>query len=164
LQAWLKNPPAQDRFGGWPSAQSFEAKGFFRTEKRDGRWYLLSPEGNPFYSLGVNAVSSRQSETYVQGREAMFLNLPAEGTPLAAYYGSADHRQDTGASKGRAFAEGRWFDFYQANLARSYPDTFCAPATPATEPAAAASTAPVAQTPVNQAPACGETWAQQRWL
>ncbi|MEO4048719.1 beta-agarase [Pseudomonas sp. CAU 1711] len=133
LKAWLAERPRQDSFGGWLGGPSFEAKGFFRTEKRDGRWYLVTPEGNPFFSLGVNAVSPYQGRTYVEGRETMFAALPAEGERLAAYYGQADSRGDSGATRGRAFAQGRWFDFYQANLQRSYAE----PCVPAPTPLAA---------------------------
>lgn len=120
LKGWLAERPQQDRFGGWLNGPGFEAKGFFRTEKRDGRWFLVTPEGHPFYSLGVNAVSAWQSQTYVQGREAMFAQLPREGDPLAVYYGEHDSRSDTGASRGRAYDHGRWYDFYRANLQRTY--------------------------------------------
>ncbi|MDX5371173.1 MAG: beta-agarase [Pseudomonadaceae bacterium] len=133
LKAWLAERPQQDRFGGWLGGPTFEAKGFFRTEKRDGRWYLVTPEGHPFFSLGVNAVSPYQGRTYVEGREAMFAALPGEGERLAAYYGQADNRGVSGATRGRAFAQGRWFDFYQANLQRTYAE----PCVPAPTPLAA---------------------------
>ena len=120
LQAWLAEREQQDKFGGWLGAQRFEASGFFRTEKRDGRWFLVTPEGNPFYSLGVNTVNAEQGRTYIEGRESMFAALPADGEALAGHFGSGDDRRDTGANKGRAFAHGRWFDFYGANLERSY--------------------------------------------
>jgi len=42
----------KDKYGGW-LGKSFEATGFFRTEKRD-RWWLVTPEGNAFLSFGVN--------------------------------------------------------------------------------------------------------------
>ena len=120
LHTWLAERPAQDKFAGWTGGQPFEASGFFRTEKRDGRWYLVTPEGHPFYSLGVNAVTTQQSATYVEGREAMFAGLPQPDEALAAYFGTSDSRSDTGANQGREFASGRWFDFYKANLQRSY--------------------------------------------
>jgi len=120
LQRWLSERPQQDAFGGWLGGQRFEASGFFRTEKRDDRWFLVTPEGNPFYSLGVNTVTAQQSRTYVEGREAMFSALPQPGEALAEHFGSSDNRSDTGANKGRAFANGRWFDFYGANLERTY--------------------------------------------
>lgn len=120
LKSWLSQRPKQDQFGGLLSGPSFEAKGFFRSEKHEGRWYLVTPEGHPFYSLGVNTVAADNSQTYVEGRESMFAALPKEGEALAGYFGSADNRSDTGSAKGRAFDHGRWFDFYGANLERSY--------------------------------------------
>lgn len=41
-----------DRFGGW-TGRRFDATGFFRLEK-DERWWLVTPEGNAFLSLGIN--------------------------------------------------------------------------------------------------------------
>ena len=41
-----------DRYGAW-SGKRFEASGFFRLEK-SGRWWLVSPEGNAYLSLGLN--------------------------------------------------------------------------------------------------------------
>ena len=120
LEAWLKERSAKDKYGGLLKGPTFEAKGFFRTEKRNDRWYLVTPEGHPFYSLGVNAVTADDSQTYVQGRETMFSSLPAEGDPLATFYGKGNDHRDTGASKGRRFDQGRRFDFYGANLQRTY--------------------------------------------
>jgi len=122
LKTWLaeREHSARDKFGGSLKGPLFEASGFFRTEKRDGRWYLVTPEGHPFYSLGVNTVSGHDQQTYVEGREYMFSDLPKEDEPLAAYYGKADNSIATGASQGRAFKSGRWFDFYGANLQRTY--------------------------------------------
>lgn len=160
LQGWLAKRPKQDQFGGLLGGPEFEAKGFFRTEKRDDRWYLVTPEGHPFYSLGVNAVSTEHSATYVEGREAMFSALPKDGELLAAYYGNSNHHSDTGAAKGRNFDHGRWFDFYSANLQRTYSEQKCAEeATTPTAPVAAAvedvitEQSPVAPEPAALAPA-----------
>jgi hypothetical protein len=120
LKAWLKDRPAQDKYGGLLKGPTFEAKAFFRTEKRNDRWYLVTPEGHPFYSLGVNAVTADDSQTYVEGRETMFSSLPGEDDPLATFYGKGNDHRDTGASKGRQFDQGRTFDFYGANLQRTY--------------------------------------------
>jgi hypothetical protein len=43
----------RDQYGGWTGKQ-FEATGFFRTEHDGKRWWLVTPEGNAFLSLGVN--------------------------------------------------------------------------------------------------------------
>jgi hypothetical protein len=120
LKAWLKDRTAQDPYGGLLKGPTFEAKGFFRTEKRNDRWYLVTPEGHPFYSLGVNAVTADDSQTYIEGRESMFSHLPGDDDPLASFYGKGNDHRDTGASKGRRFDQGRTFDFYGANLHRTY--------------------------------------------
>ncbi|MEN0105446.1 MAG: beta-agarase [Pseudomonas sp.] len=126
LKGWLGKRAETDQYGGLLGGPTFDASGFFRTEKRDGRWFLVTPEGHPFYSLGVNTVSAGNSATYVEGRESMFTGLPKDGEPLAAYYGGSSSRADTGAAKGRNFDQGRWFDFYRANLQRTYPEQPCA--------------------------------------
>lgn len=40
------------------SGLSFDATGFFRVEQGPQRWWLVSPDGKPFYSVGLNHVSS----------------------------------------------------------------------------------------------------------
>ena len=128
LKAWLaeREKASLDKFGGWTQGPSFKASGFFHTEKRDGRWYLVTPEGHPFYSLGVNTVTPDNSQTYIAGREWMFGGLPTADEPLAAFYGEGDNRGGNGADKGRAYSNGRWYDFYGANLRRTY-GTTCVP-------------------------------------
>ncbi len=50
-----------DRFGGWlnhpPELGPTSPGEFFRVEKRAGRWWFLTPEGNPFVSKGVTDVN-----------------------------------------------------------------------------------------------------------
>ncbi|MBA1203351.1 beta-agarase [Pseudomonas capeferrum] len=122
LKGWLAERGKQplDAYGGLLDGPTFEAKGFFRTEKREGRWYLVTPEGHPFFSLGVNAVAADGGRTYVAGREGMFNALPTEGEPLAAFYGEGNNDDGNASSRGRNFKQGRWFDFYAANLERTY--------------------------------------------
>lgn len=129
LKAWLaeRGKQALDPYGGLLAGPAFEAQGFFRTEKRDGRWFLVTPDGHPFFSLGVNAVAADGGRTYVAGREGMFTALPGVDEPLAAFYGEGNNDDGNASSQGRAFKQGRWFDFYAANLQRSHGHS-CAPA------------------------------------
>jgi hypothetical protein len=122
LKGWLaeRNKSGIDRFGGVTGGVSFEATGFFRTQKHEGRWYLVTPEGHPFYSLGVNAVIADNERTYVEGREWMFSSLPKADEPAAAFYGQRDDRSGNGSAEGVGYNHGRWFDFYAANLQRTY--------------------------------------------
>jgi hypothetical protein len=109
-----------DRYGGRTDLATTKATGWFRSEKRDGRWWLVTPEGHAFFSLGVNAVAADQSRTYVAGREAMFEGLPKADGSYATFYGSADSRGGQGSQRDNGLNHGRWFDFYGANLARTF--------------------------------------------
>jgi hypothetical protein len=110
-------PVHGDRYGGRLDVQA-RATGWFHTQKLDGRWRLVTPDGHPFFSLGVNAVAAEGGRSYVQGREWMFADLPPATDAWAAFHGQGDSRRDTGASAGLAYDHGRWFDFYAANLYR----------------------------------------------
>jgi hypothetical protein len=48
--------PQFDRFGGDTSVQCV-ASGYFRVECLAGRWWLVTPEGHPFFSVGANVMS-----------------------------------------------------------------------------------------------------------
>ncbi|MAB99048.1 MAG: beta-agarase [Pseudomonadaceae bacterium] len=153
LKQWLGEPHTVDQFGGLLNGPELTSSGYFHTEKKAGRWYLVTPEGHAFFSLGVNTVTPDQSQTYIENREQMFAKLPEQGEPLNRYYGTADSRSDTGANKGRAFAQGRWFDFYQANLERTYATADCQKAKPAEQ---------AAQPPATT-PACPQGLDDKRW-
>ncbi len=45
-----------DAYGGW-AGRSLAATGRFRTEQVDGRWWLVTPDGHPFFSDGLNHVT-----------------------------------------------------------------------------------------------------------
>lgn len=47
--------PSFDPYGG-STAATLEGTGWFRTEEVDGRWWLVTPDGHPFWSAGVNGV------------------------------------------------------------------------------------------------------------
>ncbi|NNA55308.1 beta-galactosidase [Pseudomonas koreensis] len=153
LKTWLaeREKSSLDKFGGWSKGPAFKASGFFRTEKRDGRWYLVTPEGHPFYSLGVNTVSPEVNQTYVAGREWMFESLPKADEPLASHFGEGDNRGGNGADQGRGYNAGRWYDFYAANLQRLYG-----------EPCAAQAKTAAAAEPTSAAP-CKATVDEQKW-
>ncbi len=109
------------------SAGALKATGFFRTERVTdaagaNRWWLVTPDGRPFFSLGVNAVQLSQSETFVEGREFMFVDLPPRNGPLGKFHGWRDSFEvvgrQAGAQRERGFGRGASFDFYRANLYR----------------------------------------------
>lgn len=45
-----------DTYGGWTKLKGAKT-GYFHTQQIDGRWWLVSPEGNVFFSKGVDNVS-----------------------------------------------------------------------------------------------------------
>jgi hypothetical protein len=47
-----------DRFGGWLKVSGTKT-GYFHAEQIDGRWWLVTPEGNGFFSKGVDNVNYR---------------------------------------------------------------------------------------------------------
>ena len=116
---WLADSPKRDRFGGLLEAGSFRATGFFRTEQRDGRWWFVTPEGNGFFSIGMDVIALA-GDTYVEGREFMFRDLPAPDAELAAHWSERDDRGGLWPQPGRAFNHGNAFNFYTANLQRKF--------------------------------------------
>ena len=46
----------RDRFGGWTALHG-SPSGYFHAEQIQGVWWLVTPEGNAFYSKGVNNVN-----------------------------------------------------------------------------------------------------------
>jgi len=51
----LTPQPGRSKYGGW-LAKQFEATGYFRTQKEDGRWWLVDPLGYAFVSIGFDCV------------------------------------------------------------------------------------------------------------
>lgn len=43
----------RSKFGGWKDGPKLKATGYFRTEKVDGMWALVDPEGYLFFSSGI---------------------------------------------------------------------------------------------------------------
>jgi hypothetical protein len=110
--------PDRDEYGGWASGPQLEATGFFRTTQHDGKWWLVTPNGHLFFSLGFNAITAAEGDTVVEGREQMFQWLPAPGDPLASHYGISRESSPVGLKI--KLAQGRTFQFYAANLERKY--------------------------------------------
>jgi agarase len=65
----LEGNPELDAWGG-DSRVSLEATGWFRTEKVCDRWWLVTPDGHPFYSTGVNSVRTAGDRNAVTGEHA----------------------------------------------------------------------------------------------
>jgi hypothetical protein len=46
-----------DRYQGYAAVRR-EASGEFRTEQIDGRWFLITPDGHPYLTIGINHVGN----------------------------------------------------------------------------------------------------------
>ena len=68
--------PQTDRYGGWKTGTSYDATGFFRVQKEGGRWYIISPEGNPMISAQVGAFSVGGSARQQQALASTFGTIP----------------------------------------------------------------------------------------
>ena len=111
--------PGVDRFGGWGDGPQLKATGMFRTEKWNGRWWLVDPDGHIFFSLGCNYVRL-QGRTAVTGREKFFSWLPEKDDPLFGdCWGTGKHQW-----LNKCFYKGKGlvsqFDFAKANQKRIY--------------------------------------------
>ena len=118
--AQAARPSGLDRYGGRPDVRGLDATGWFRAQKAQGRWWLVTPEGHAFFSLGVNAVNDDGGRSHVEGREFMFRSLPAAAGAWRAFHGrDAEGAGGLGARAGLGYGRGAWFDFYAANLYRA---------------------------------------------
>ena len=46
-----------NKWGGWRKGPQLKPTGFFRTEKYQGKWFLVDPDGRLFFSHGINAIT-----------------------------------------------------------------------------------------------------------
>ena len=101
-----------DPYGGWKKAGwSEDGTGYFRTVKRDGFWWLITPDGNPCFYVGLcSAPSLFWDVTPVTGREYLFDPLPRKG-PLGAAWSKNEWGIDDGTE---------YYSFTTANLIRKH--------------------------------------------
>ena len=94
------NPPVFDQSGGLPGSKEtlgFTQTGFFHVEKRQDRWYLVDPEGNWFFHLGVCSFQPYSNSTYYQGRENIYEWIP----PFESEFKSAFGQNGGGTKDGQ---------------------------------------------------------------
>ena len=110
-------PASWNKYGGWADGPQLEATGHFRTEKVDGAWHLVDPEGRLFFSLGVDVVKAAGATPIDQGRDHWFADPPWEaGDPaMLGFVNQAKARRGDYAKK-----TVQVFNFYRANLFRKY--------------------------------------------
>lgn len=107
-------PADWDKYGGWAKGPQLKATGFFRPEKSDGKWWLVTPEGRLFFSAGIDCVGARHY-TAIDERAAWFEDFPGASTEFKQLFGSGYALK--GDYAGRT---PKTFSFSSANLHRKY--------------------------------------------
>ena len=99
------------KWGGDAARKMGEGTGFFTKVKKDGRWYLLDPDGRAFFSQGPDCVVAR-ADARVDGLEPLLAYDPGDDPvlvePMAHDWGEND--------RGR----GRLISYERANLMRAF--------------------------------------------
>jgi len=54
----------RSKFGGWSDGPKLKATGFFRTEKVNGKWAMVDPEGYLFFSTGLANARMANTTTF----------------------------------------------------------------------------------------------------
>jgi hypothetical protein len=101
--------PTLDKFGGLPgSGETLGLKktGFFHVEQKQGKWWLVDPEGNAFFHLGVCGFAPNDDYTYIEGREDIYEWLPKPEGEFASAFRPGD--------------DAAHFSFYLANTIKKF--------------------------------------------
>lgn len=102
-------PYSADDFGGLVGGANYEKRPRFTLGQDGGRFFFVTPDGNPFFSSGVNEVGA-VAFTQVEKREKLFKKLPPRNGPLG------DHYSQWRLPSGNVLS----FNYYSANLERKY--------------------------------------------
>ncbi len=76
-----KRPAEWSRYGGWKNGPKLNATGNFRTEKYQGKWWLVDPEGYLFFSQGIDVLIANTDSTKSEKHEKWF-NFPVKTAEL----------------------------------------------------------------------------------
>jgi hypothetical protein len=113
----LAHPGVNDwnRYGGWATGPQRKATGFFRTEKYQGKWWLVDPEGKLFFSHGIDCVLHDSDVTPIDQRASWFENFPGNRPEFRSFLTTSF------AFKGHyAGRSPQCYCFRDANLLRKY--------------------------------------------
>jgi len=112
--AQKQGPADRDAYGGWAGGPQLRVTGFFRTEKYQGKWWLVDPDGRLFFSYGINCIPALDY-TPVDERAEWFDDFPGSRSEFAAFLTHGYALQ--GHYQGRS---PKSFSFAGANLLRKY--------------------------------------------
>lgn len=105
-------------YGGWKEKKLAEGTGYFTKYKREGRWWLVDPDGFAYLSIGSDCVGA-STDCRVDGVEGWLEWLPDDQEkPYDDMF--AKHRKGHEGTKTRR--KMRLFSYIQANLYRVFGD------------------------------------------
>jgi hypothetical protein len=107
-----QRPESFSRWGGMSAKNVPDlgaATGFFRVARDDRRWWLVDPDGRPFWSAGVDCVT-HEAGTKIDGIESALAWLPKPNGEYAAAFGrrGRDFFNPLAANLIRAFGPNDW--------------------------------------------------------
>ncbi|HLL87756.1 MAG TPA: hypothetical protein VK324_00480, partial [Tepidisphaeraceae bacterium] len=103
-QAW---PKGFSRWGGWSGAKLTDATGFFAAHHDGDRWWLVDPDGHPFFSAGMDCTAPDPHAVYAGLDAALAWLPPADGEFAEAHTGRSAFNYLV-ASLIRAFGPADW--------------------------------------------------------
>jgi hypothetical protein len=107
-------PKDWDKYGGCANGPQLQATGFFRTEKVNGKWWLVDPDGHLFFSHGIDCVRMIDT-TPIAERAAWFEDFPGDQPEFKEFLSGGY------ALKGHyAGRSPQCFTFAAANMKRKY--------------------------------------------
>lgn len=112
-------PASWDQYGGWKDGPAQEATGFFRTQKYEGKWWLVDPDGHLFWSHGIDCVNAHAA-TPIEDRDGWFKDFPGDAPEFKSFIEKGQYALH-GYYKGRNVTA---FNFYAANLKRKFGDNW----------------------------------------
>jgi hypothetical protein len=85
----LAVPDNRDSYGGLQNSAAdygLQKTGFFAIQQAGGRTVMTDPDGNIFFSAGVNGITTNETYTQVTGREGIYEWIPPFTGPYATAY------------------------------------------------------------------------------
>ena len=109
LAAAAEPDPGYDAWGGWRGISS-TATGRFRTERIDGVWWLVTPDGHGFFSVGVDHLLPGGDFSPPLGTAPYHDNIIARyGSEQGWAAATLPRLRDLGVNTIGAFSEPQWF-------------------------------------------------------
>lgn len=114
-------PYSADAYGGVAGSGIDGGTGKWRTAKQNGKWYIITPAGNRFFSTGITYIGTG-TNAYTVGRDNLFTAgaLPSQTGPFGDCY-----QFPINPATGQPEAG---YNFYLSNLQRKYGSSWHTPA------------------------------------